>query len=139
MEFKNTLCVLGAVIAFSSSAHAVETAEALYDAKCAACHMKTRPTDMSTVVAPALMGVMRHVKMSYPNKDEAVKFMVDYVLDPQKAKAICMPRKIERFGLMPSQKGNVTQAQLTKITGWMFDHFPPAGFRGRGQGRGQGR
>jgi len=139
MKLKNTLFTLGAIVAFTSSVQAVETAEELYDAKCATCHIKMMPADMSSVVAPALMGVMRHIKMSYPNKDEAVKFMVDYVLDPQKSKAICMPQKIDRFGLMPSQKGNVTQAQLTKITGWMFDNFPPADFRGMGQRRGQGR
>ena len=94
---------------------------------------------MSKVLAPALMGVMRHIKMAYPNKDEAVKFMVDYVLEPKKEKAICMPQKIQRFGLMPSQKGNVTEAQLTEITSWMFDNYPPANFRGMGQGNRQGK
>ena len=139
MKFKITLLTLGTIVAFSSSVQAAETAEGLYDAKCAACHTKTRPTDMSKVLAPALMGVMRHIKMEYPDKDEAVKFMVDYVLEPSKEKAICMPKKIERFGLMPSQKGNVTEAELTKITGWMFDNFPPADFRGMGQGNRQGK
>jgi len=141
MKLKTTLFTLGIIVALTSWVQANETAEGLFDAKCAMCHTKTRPTDMSKVLAPALMGVMRHIKMSYPNKDEAVKFMVDYVLDPQKKKAICMPQKIERFGLMPSQKGNVTEAELTKITSWMFDNFPPADFRGMGQrrGRGQGR
>jgi hypothetical protein len=50
-----------------------------------------------------------------------------------------MPKKIQRFGLMPSQKGNVTEAQLLKITAWMFDHFPPASFQGMGQGLGKGQ
>jgi len=139
MKLKITLLTLGTIVALTSSVQAAETVEGLYDAKCAACHTKTRPTDMSKVVAPALMGVMRHIKMAYPDKDEAVKFMVDYVLDPQKEKAICMPQKIQRFGLMPSQKGNVTEAQLTEITSWMFDNFPPAYFRGMGQGNRQGK
>ncbi len=139
MKLKTILFTLGTIVAITSFLQATETAEGLFDAKCATCHSKTRPADISKVLAPALMGVMRHIKMSYPNKDEAVKFMVDYILDPQKAKAICMPQKIERFGLMPSQKGNVTEAELTKITSWMFDNFPPANFRGMGQGRGQGR
>ena len=139
MKLKTTLLTLGMSITLISFVQAAETAEGLYNAKCATCHTKTRPTDVSKVLAPALMGVMRHIKMAYPNKDEAVKFMVDYVLDPQKEKAICMPQKIERFGLMPSQKGNVTQAQLTKITSWMFDNFPPADFRGMGQGNRQGK
>jgi hypothetical protein len=139
MKLKITLLTLGTIIAFTPWLQATETAEGLYDAKCAMCHTKTRPTDKTKVVAPALMGVMRHMKMSYPDKDEAVKFMVDYILEPSKEKAICMPQKIERFGLMPSQKGNVTEAQLIKITGWMFDNYPPADFRGMGQGNRQGK
>ena len=135
MKFKNTLLLtVGTIFAMTSFVNAEDTAEILFDAKCASCHSKTRPTDMSTVVAPALMGVMRHIKMTYPSKDDAVKFMVDYILEPTKEKAICMPKKIERFGLMPSQKGNVTEAELEKITAWMFDNFPPADFRGMGHG-----
>ena len=139
MKLKITSLVLGTIISLTSSLYAVENAEKLFDAKCAMCHTKTRPTDMTKVLAPALMGVMRHIKMDYPDKDEAVKFMVDYILEPSKEKAICMPQKIERFGLMPSQKGNVTEAQLEKITSWMFDNYPPADFRGMGQGNRQGK
>ena len=142
MKFRNTLLLtVGTIFAMTSFVNAEDTAEILFDAKCASCHSKTRPTDMSTVVAPALMGVMRHIKMTYPSKDDAVKFMVDYILEPTKEKAICMPKKIERFGLMPSQKRNVTEAELTKITAWMFDNFPPADFRGMGHGnrKGQGK
>ncbi len=92
---------------------------------------------MSSLTAPPLMGVMRHVKMKYPAKEEAISFMVDYVLQPDRSKAVCMPQKIQRFGLMPSQKGNVTNTELETITAWMYDNFPPAGFRGW-QGRGMG-
>ena len=134
MKLKNIILTLGSLIALNSFVYAAESAEVLFDAKCAMCHNKTRPADMSKVVAPALMGVMRHIKMAYPNKEEAVKFMVDYILEPSKEKAICMPKKLERFGVMPSQKGNVTQAELKKITSWMFDNFPAEGFRGMGHG-----
>ena len=137
MKLKNRLLTLGTIIALTSLTHAAETtdkAEVLFDAKCATCHSKTRPEDKSKVLAPALMGVMRHVKMAYPTKEGAVKFMVDYILEPTEGKAICMPGKIERFGLMPSQKGNVTEAELKTITSWMYDNFPPAGFKGMGQG-----
>jgi mono/diheme cytochrome c family protein len=139
MKLKNRLLTVGTMVALSSFVNAADTAEILFDAKCATCHSKTRPADMSNVVAPALMGVMRHVKMTYPNKEVAVKFMVDYILEPTKEKAICMPKKIERFGLMPSQKGNVTEAELKEITSWMFDNFPPEGFRGMGHGNRQGK
>ena len=139
MKIKMTLLTLGTAILFTPLAYAETSAEVLFDAKCAMCHSKTRPVDKDKVLAPALMGVMRHIKMSYPSKDDAVKFMVDYVLEPSKEKAICMPKKIERFGLMPSQKGKVSEEELRKITAWMFDNFPPADFRGMGQGNRQGK
>ena len=107
-------------------------AKTLFANKCASCHTTSRPTDMSKLVAPPVMGVMRHVKMTYPNKKDAVAFIKDYVVNPTKEKAVCMPMKIKKFGLMPSQKGNVTQEELEVIAGWMFDNFPPKGFKGMG-------
>ena len=38
--------------------------------------------------------------------------MVDYIENPTKEKAICMDERIEKFGLMPSQKGMVTKEEL---------------------------
>jgi cytochrome c len=122
-------------LVLSSSLFAAD-AEKLFDTKCSMCHVKTPPQDMSTLVAPPLMGVMRHVKMSYDTKESAEAFMIDYVLAPSKDKAVCMPQKMARFGLMPSQKGNVTKEELKVITGWMYDNFPPANFQGRGLMRG---
>ncbi len=124
-----------AVLGLVSFAQASDDAEKLFDAKCAMCHSKTMPKDRSTLVAPALFGVMRHVKMAYPKKDDAVEFIVDYVLNPTKKKAICMPQKIQRFGLMPSQKGNISQEELKEVAEWMFDNFPPKNFVGRRAGQ----
>ncbi|MEA3492168.1 MAG: hypothetical protein U9R27_09735 [Campylobacterota bacterium] len=134
----NIKILLASTLLLTSFSVADDTTEKLFDSKCATCHSKTRPTDMSKVVAPAIMGVMRHIKMSYPQKEKAVEFMVDYVMTPTKEKAICMPNKIDRFGLMPSQKGLLTKDELTEISNWLYDNYPPEGFRGMGQGRGMG-
>ncbi len=126
------------LLAGMSSMLMASNGASLFNAKCSMCHMKSRPSDMSTLVAPPIMGVMNHVKMNYPNKADAVKFIVDYVQAPSKSKAVCMPQKIQRFGLMPSQKGNVTPAKLESIASWLYDNYPPKGFRGRGMGGGMG-
>jgi len=118
------------------SLYAQQSAEAIFDAKCQMCHSKTKPTDMKNVIAPAIMGVMKHVKMVYPNKQEAVEFMVDYVQNPSKKKAVCMSQKIDRFGLMPSQKENISLNDLRVVSEWMFDNFPSAEFRGKGMQQG---
>ncbi len=137
MKFKTTVLALATLALFTPTAYA-QTGETLFEAKCAMCHSTTRPSDISTVIAPALMGVMRHVKMKYTSKEEAVNFVVEYALNPQKSKAVCTSDKIKRFGLMPSQKGNVSKEELQTIASWMDDNFPPKGFNGHGKGQGNG-
>ncbi len=110
--------------------------EQLFTQKCSACHTLGRPMNMNSMVAPALNGVMRHLKMSIPEKSKAVAFIKDYVINPDAAKAVCMPQKIKRFGLMPSQKGAVTPEELEVIANWMFDNYPQKGFKGMGHGKG---
>jgi len=116
----------------SASLFASQNPEALFDTKCSTCHMKSVPMDKSTMIAPPLNGVMRHVKMAYPSKKEAIAFVVDYVQNPSKKKAVCMKQKIARFGLMPSQKGNVTPHEIEVIASWMYDNYPKTGFKGQG-------
>lgn len=106
------------------------TGKDLFVKKCSSCHILGMPKDMNTMVAPALNGVMRHIKMNFPQKEKAVAFIVDYALNPDPSKAVCMPQRIKKFGLMPSQKGNVTKEELEAIANWMFENYPQKGFRG---------
>jgi hypothetical protein len=103
------------------------------------CHSKGMPKDRSAIVAPPLNGVMRHLKMVHAEKEGAINFIVDYVQNPSKKKALCMPQKIARFGVMPSQKGNITVPELKKVAGWMFDNYPAANFRGHGMQMGMAK
>jgi len=124
---RKILLLLGAALLLTPIAYAQPSGEALFDTKCASCHVKMRPSDISTLVAPPAMGVMRHVKMTYATKEEAVTFITEYALDPQESKAVCMAEKIKRFGLMPSQKGKVSKEELTVIAGWMYENFGTPG------------
>ncbi len=112
--------------------YAASDAEALFQAKCASCHVTTKPQDFSTLVAPPVMGVMRHVKMHYKTQEDAVNFIVDYALNPQRDKAVCNADKIKRFGLMPSQKERVSKEELTRIATWMYATFPAMTQGGQG-------
>ncbi len=137
---KSILKISTLITAAALSAAAAPTAEQLFDTKCAVCHIKTRPADKSALIAPPVMGVMRHVKEHYGDKATAVAFISDYVMNPQRSKAVCMPRSIKRFGLMPSQKGAVTEAEVQQIAGWMYDNYPPQGMTGKScQGSGSGK
>jgi hypothetical protein len=99
--------------------------EELFNSKCVMCHVKMKPADKSTLIAPPAMGIMRHVKMKYNNKKDAVSFMSKYILNPQREKSVCKPKSIKRFGLMPSQKENVTISEAKIISEWMYDNIKP--------------
>ncbi len=102
--------------------------EELFKNKCGSCHMTTRPADMSTLVAPPIPGVALHVKNAFPKKQDAVAFIESYALHPSRDRSLCMPAKIKRFGLMPSQQGNVTPEELKKIAEYIVDNYPNADF-----------
>jgi len=126
MNLRNLVLISSALLGLLSNVQAVESGEALYDAKCAGCHLKTRPQDISSLVAPPVTGVMKHVKMQYSDKASALAFISEYVLNPQRDKAVCLSERIKAFGLMPSQRGIVSEAELALIAGWMYDNFPPS-------------
>jgi cytochrome c len=119
-------------ICFLVSSNLSASPKKLFEQKCTSCHSLTKPKDMSNVVAPAIMGVMRHVKMYYSDKTQAVAFMKDYILNPSKEKSLCQPQKLERFGVMPSLKGVVSTQELDIILPWVYDNYPPKGVRGMG-------
>ena len=115
-----------------------QSGEALFKANCATCHVTVHPDEETKLTAPPIMGVMRHVKMHYDTKESAVAFVVDYVQDPDKTKAVYPPNALERFGLMPSLKGAVSPEDLSRIAGYLYDTYPNGQGWGRGKGRGQG-
>jgi len=135
MKLEKKLFTLVATLLLTNTLYAQDGA-LLFNAKCTACHHTTRPSDKSSLVAPPLMGVMKHVKIQYTTKDEAVKFITTYALDPKVSNAVCKPQSIKHFGVMPSQKGNVTKEELQTIASWMYDNFPPKGFKGMGKDQG---
>ena len=133
MKLKTTI-MLSLSVLTTSTLFASNDGAAIFDTKCASCHIKTRPTAQmrNTLIAPPIMGVMRHVKDTYGNdKEKAVAFIKDYVMNPSQEKAVCIPQSIQRFGLMPSQKGLLTPKELDKVADYIYDNFP---FQGMGRG-----
>ena len=98
----------------------------LFEQNCASCHITTKPTpeQRKNMVAPPIAGVMWHVKERFKTKDEAVRFIVDYVQNPSQEKALCP--SVRRFGLMP--KLSLPKETLQKIADYIYDTYPPKGF-----------
>lgn len=102
----------------------------LLEFKCASCHDINMPPIISEdEPAPPMMAISFHVHRFMKPSDEsqrtskAIAFVADYVLDPSLEKAFCDEKSLKKYGLMPSQKSNVTEDEAKAIASYMFKHF----------------
>ncbi len=102
----------------------------LTEAKCASCHLLTDPTAsmMGNFSAPPMNAVMFHTKMAISDKKELKEFILDYVITPSASKAVCESNNVEKFGVMPSQKGKVSKKDLATISDYIIENYPTAKF-----------
>ncbi len=140
MKWKLSIIVMALA---ATGIQAEQSGEALFKAKCSMCHMPYRPADISKMVAPPAMGITMHVKMAHSDREGFKAFIKDYVINPSKEKALCAKHTVERFKVMPSQKGNVTPEELDRIADYLYDNFAKKGGMGckgmRGAGHGMQR
>jgi len=104
--------------------------EKLLKSKCASCHnLEMPPLIFKDELAPPMMAISFHVHRFVEASDEsrrtpkAVEFVVDYVLNPSLEKSFCDKESIKRYGLMPSQKANLTPQEIKAIAEYMFSHY----------------
>ncbi len=92
--------------------------EELFMNKCAVCHVMERPADKSQMIAPPAKGIMFHMGEDIGNDEDILAHIKSFTMNPTKDKAIC--RSVRRFGLMPSQKDNITGEELDIVAKWMI-------------------
>ncbi len=104
----------------------------IIEQKCASCHNLDMPPNISDdELAPPMMAVAFHVKDFVKPSDEsqriskAINFVVDYVQNPALEKSFCDKDSLKRYGLMPSQKGKITEGELKAVATYMFRYFTP--------------
>jgi len=102
----------------------------LLEQKCSVCHnLDLPPKTFVDEKAPPMMAVAFHIKDFIPASNEsekipkAIDFVKDYVIHPSKEKSFCDKKSLQTYGVMPSQKGNVTQEELQAIGEYMFEHY----------------
>jgi len=102
----------------------------LLEEKCAMCHnLKMPPSTYEDEKAPPMMAVVFHLKdfMKINNDQDKVTkfipFIQDYVLEPSKEKSYCDEESLKSYGVMPSQKGNVSQDELEAIAEYMYTFY----------------
>jgi len=102
----------------------------LLEEKCAVCHnLKMPPSTYEDEKAPPMMAVVFHLKdfmKIRDNSDKAkvfIPFIQEYVIAPSAEKSYCDKESLKTYGVMPSQKGNVTQDELKAIAIYMYDFY----------------
>ncbi len=93
-------------------------AEELFMNKCAICHVMERPANKSEMIAPPAKGIMFHMGEEIGSDEDILAHIKSFTINPTKEKAIC--RSVKRFGLMPSQKDNITAKELDIVAKWMI-------------------
>jgi len=125
---------LVALIVFSGCSeqkkHSNLDGKKLLEQKCSKCHnTDLPPKTFQDEKAPPMMAVAFHIKdfihaTSESDKiPKAISFVKDYVVNPSAAKSFCDKQSLKEYGVMPSQKGKVTQDELQAIAEYMFSHF----------------
>jgi len=114
----------------STQQHTNLDGKKLLEQKCSKCHnLDLPPKTSEDEKAPPMMAVAFHVKdfMQVSNESErlpkAKEFVKDYVFNPSASKSLCDKKSLKRYGVMPSQKGNLTQEELAAIVEYIFEHF----------------
>ena len=102
----------------------------LLEQKCSQCHnLDLPPKTFKDEKAPPMMAVAFHIKDFIPASNEsekipkAIEFIKDYVIHPSASKSFCDKKSLQSYGVMPSQKGNVTQDELQAIGEYIFEHY----------------
>lgn len=128
--------LLGAVSLMAAEEKAVD-GEKVFEKACASCHIKmiTKPElmkVMKTVKAPPMIEVSNQLKNNIKIVEDiddeihravVIAFIKDYVLYPHLDKSMCTGAALDRFGLMPSQKGQLSEEELNAVSAWVYDFY----------------
>ena len=111
--------------------------EAIFKAKCSACHILTPPAGMmkgpgtpefknamASLKAPPMVKVAQMAKMRYGEKEAFVNFVTDYITNPDASKTVCMKKAIKGFGLMPPIGKSMSDAEKKAVAEWMYTLKP---------------
>lgn len=133
-----------AILALTTQANSkIKDPQIIYQKKCAMCHVLSKPEtkeEKMKLVAPPIMTAMAGVVITLDAleapEDEnelkkiSVEFLKDYLLNPNREKTNCEDFIVEKFGMMPSLKGFISQEQLDIVVPWAYDTFKPQKING---------
>ncbi len=136
-----TTMIIGAVSLMATESKV--DGEQVFDKACASCHIKMiKKSELTkvikTVKAPPMVEVSNQIKNNIKIVDDiddeihravVVAFIKDYVIYPHLDKSMCEGMALEKFGLMPSQKGKLSQEELNAVSDWVYDFYIGKSFK----------
>jgi len=130
------------LIAFSITALFADAGYEVFKKNCASCHVEsiTKKETLKifkTLKAPPMVEVSNRLKENIiiADDDDDVKrrvviaFIKDYIQHPDLEYSMCHAMAIERFGIMPSQKANLTEAEIHDVAVWVHDRYEDVEFK----------
>ena len=114
------------------------SAEQIWQKKCAMCHNLNKPNndmEKKAMVAPPIYLAMKSVVVTVDAvegpfnpkelREESIEVLKDFIYYPTRDKVNCEDKMINKFGMMPSLKGFISQKELDKVVPWVYDKFKP--------------
>lgn len=114
----------------------------IYQKHCMRCHVEMMEKKevikhLSTLKAPPMIEVSNRLKENVIISDDdddvkrrvIVAFVKDYIENPSINYSMCHPMAIEKFGIMPSLKGKLSDEERQAVAEWVYDRYEGVAFR----------
>lgn len=108
----------------------------IYQNNCMKCHVEMMEKqdvlkNINTLKAPPMVEVANRLRENIIIADEdkdvkrrvTIAFIKDYIENPSVQYSMCHPMAIEKFGIMPSLKGKLTEDQKQAVAEWIIDRY----------------
>lgn len=113
----------------------------VYQRVCQECHVEMMSKEealkhFKELKAPPMVEVSNQLKNNIVTMDEdddvkrrvVIAFIKDYIENPSLDYSMCNAMAIERFGIMPSQRGKLTRDEIDAVATWVYDRYEDISF-----------
>lgn len=114
----------------------------VYQKHCIRCHAELMEKKevlqvMHTLKAPPMNEVANRLRENIVITDDdddvkrrvTVAFIKDYIEHPSVQYSMCHPMAIEKFGIMPSLKGKLSENERQAVAEWIIDRYSGIAFQ----------
>jgi len=132
---------LGLAALIAASCYAADGYE-VYKKHCMSCHVEMltlaeTKKRFKELKAPPMVEVSNRLKENIVITDDdddvkrrvVIAFIKDYIDNPSLEYSMCHAMAIERFGIMPSMKGQLSEEQKQVVAEWIYDRYENIEFR----------